>query len=68
MNPHISAQEREIVGLFIVASLEGMTVFAGYGKPYKKHMPLIKNISYKFFGELIRNLRPGEVEGALSAA
>ena len=39
MNPALPASEREIAALFISASMEGMTMFAGYEKPWRRQMP-----------------------------
>lgn len=64
INPALSANEREIVALFISASMEGMTTFAGYEKPWRAQMPAIEKIAVKSFLHIIHTLQPGEI-GAL---
>jgi AcrR family transcriptional regulator len=67
INPALPANEREIVALFISASMEGMTTFAGYEKPWREQMPAIERIAIKSFLHIIHTLKPGEI-GALTSA
>ncbi|SEH13886.1 transcriptional regulator, TetR family [Sphingopyxis sp. YR583] len=57
INPGLSAEAREILALFMSASMEGMTLFAGYEKPWVAKMPLIQLLARKSFVELARTLR-----------
>lgn len=66
MNPALPADEREVVALFISASMEGLTIFAGYEKPWRPQMPAIEKIAVKSFLHLIGSLKPGEI-GPLTA-
>lgn len=61
MNPDLPADEREVVALFISASMEGLTIFAGYEKPWRPQMPAIEKIAVKSFLHLISSLKPGEI-------
>ncbi len=61
MNPALPADEREVVALFISASMEGLTIFAGYEKPWRPQMPAIEKIAVKSFLHLISSLKPGEI-------
>lgn len=61
INPALPAGERETLALFISASMEGTTVFAGYEKKHRQEMPAIKRIAVKSFLHTIVSLRPGEI-------
>lgn len=56
LNPALDADEREAVAVFIQASTEGMTVFAGYNKPFADRMPLIESIAIKALTDLVRTI------------
>jgi AcrR family transcriptional regulator len=64
MNPALPSTEREVLALFMSASMEGMTVFAGYEKPWRGQMSMIERIAMKSFVSLVRTLKPGEITGA----
>ena len=53
--------ECEIVALFISASMEGMTIFAGYEKPFEKRMPELEYLAVLSFCNLVKTLKPGEL-------
>lgn len=61
INPALPADEREVVALFISASMEGLTIFAGYDKPWRPQMPAIEKVAVKSFLHLISSLKPGEI-------
>lgn len=61
VNPELSPVERETLALFISASLEGMTVFAGYQKPFRDRMPMIERMAVKSFVAMVRDTKPGEM-------
>jgi len=67
INPALPVEEREVVALFISASMEGMTIFAGYEKPWRAQMPAIERIAIKSFLHVIAALKPGEI-GPLAGA
>lgn len=62
INPDLSGEQREILALFISASMEGMTVFAGYEKPWVAQMPLLKALARKSFVQLVKSLRDEDFE------
>ena len=62
INPSLSGEAREILALFISASMEGMTVFAGYEKPWAARMPVLQALAKKSFIELVKNLRSEDLE------
>jgi AcrR family transcriptional regulator len=55
MRPDLPAVERETMALFISASMEGLTVFAGYEKPFEQRMPELEAIAIRSFLGLVRN-------------
>lgn len=61
LNPALSETERETLALFISASMEGMTVFAGYQKPFRSRMPMLERIAIKSFVRLVQAMKPGEM-------
>lgn len=61
LNPRLSVEERELVTLFISASMEGLTVFAGYRKRWQRHMPVFSKLATRSFIRLIADLAPGEL-------
>lgn len=63
INPRLSADQREILALFISASMEGMTVFAGYQKPWADRMPVLKLLARKSFIQLVTALEPSDFDG-----
>lgn len=65
INPALPIDEREIVALFISASMEGMTIFAGYEKPWRKQMPAIEQLAFRSFLHLIKTIKPGEISAMI---
>jgi len=65
INPLLPADERKTLALFISASMEGQTVFAGFAKPWRSRMPWITHIAKNAFVHLARTLRPGEMKDAV---
>lgn len=61
MRPDLPESERELVALFISASMEGMTIFAGHEKPFEKRMPEIEHLAVLSFCNLVKMLKPGEL-------
>ncbi|KTE14999.1 TetR family transcriptional regulator [Sphingopyxis sp. H115] len=57
INPELPSDQREILALFISGSMEGMTVFAGYQKPWVAQMPILKTLAKKSFVQLVKSLR-----------
>ena len=65
INPDLPEDERETLALFMQASLEGLTVFAGYGKEGVDRMEWFKRLAEMSFLHLARNIKPGEMRNAL---
>jgi AcrR family transcriptional regulator len=61
LNPALSAEQAEIVGRYISATMEGTTIFAGHGKPWAHQMPQLKAIAVKALVELARTITPAEI-------
>jgi AcrR family transcriptional regulator len=63
INPELPGDEREALALFISASMEGLTVFAGYDKPFQPKMPWLERIACKSFVHLVTTMKVGEMKG-----
>lgn len=61
MRPDLPADKRSALALFISASMEGLTVFAGYDKPFYAAMPAVERIAIRAFVDLVRNIRADEI-------
>jgi AcrR family transcriptional regulator len=59
INPGLSPARREMLVLWISASMEGLTVFAGFEKPFEPRMPELAQIAIQGFIDLAKSL--GEV-------
>ncbi|WP_242445978.1 TetR/AcrR family transcriptional regulator [Sphingopyxis lindanitolerans] len=68
INPALPDDEREILALFISGSMEGLTMFAGYEKPWSQQMPMLEVIARRSFVHLARTLRPGEIKRTMDMA
>lgn len=68
INPGLPEIERETLALFISASMEGMTVFAGFEKPFRDRMPMLERIAVQSFVRLVRETRPGDMLAPLAPA
>lgn len=62
INPALSPEDCRIVALYISASIEGTTVFAGHGKPWEARMPTIKTLALMSLLSLVRRLQPGDLD------
>lgn len=63
LNPGLTKRERELVGLFISASMEGQTPFAGYGKEWEKDLDTLTNIASFSFLMLAKSITSKEIKG-----
>lgn len=68
MNPKLDAEERETVALFISASLEGMTVFAGWEKPWAGQMPMLKTIACRSLIDTVKTMTSQDLKAARTAS
>lgn len=53
MRPDLPPQDRETIALFISASMEGITPFAGHGKPFEQQMTGLENVAVHSFISLV---------------
>ena len=61
LRPDLPPEKRTLVALFISASMEGLTVFAGCEKPFEPQMPALERIAMKAFIDIVRNIREDEI-------
>ncbi len=67
INPDLPEDERETVALFISASLEGTTMFAGYEKPWRPRVAWLETIAYRAYLPLVKALKPGDIRKSPNA-
>uniref|UniRef100_B0T7F1 Transcriptional regulator, TetR family n=1 Tax=Caulobacter sp. (strain K31) TaxID=366602 RepID=B0T7F1_CAUSK len=67
LRPDLSVELRNQLSIVVQASIEGMTVFAGYKKPFHGQMDQIEAITVKAFMDLISNIQESDVpQGVLA--
>jgi AcrR family transcriptional regulator len=66
INPRLSEANREVLALFISASMEGLTVFAGHEKPWRPQMPMFQMLAQTSFVQLVRAVTNADFERAVS--
>lgn len=62
LNPSLTAAEVETVSLFINATMEGTTVVAGFGKPWRRKMPALKRMSVKWLIEMVKTITSDDLK------
>lgn len=62
INPRLTEQEREVVALFVSASMEGMTMFAGYNKPWAPRMREIEGIAVKSLLDCVKTITSADIK------
>lgn len=61
MRPDLDPAARRALALFISASMEGLTVFAGYNKPFEQQMPALEAIATKAFIDVVRTIKAEDI-------
>lgn len=59
MRPDLPPEDRAAIALFISASIEGTTPFAGFEKPFEPLMPKLKDIAIHSFVSLVESYGRG---------
>ena len=65
INPKLDKEEREVVATFIQAATEGMTIFAGYKRPFASRMPLLESVSVKALVDFVRDVDSEDIRAGL---
>ncbi|SEH13884.1 transcriptional regulator, TetR family [Sphingopyxis sp. YR583] len=60
LNPTLEAEDRTILAALILSSVEGIAVFAGYGKLWQDRMPQLQDAACRGFLDLIKSAKPGD--------
>lgn len=60
MNPALSADDRAVLSTLILSSIEGIAVFAGYGKLWQDMMPQLQAATCRSFLDIVKAAKPGE--------
>lgn len=68
IRPDLSRKEREILALFISASIEGHTMFIGHNRDRAADGPAIANIAAHSFLNLVRSVNSATIRGLKIAA
>jgi AcrR family transcriptional regulator len=68
MRPDLAKKDREVLALFISASIEGHTVFIGHGRDRAADGPAIANIATQSFLSLVRSIDAATIRGLKTAA
>ncbi len=58
MRPDLAEDVRFDLALFMSSSMEGLTIFAGYGQPFAKRLPAVEHIAVRSFIDLVRSFNP----------
>lgn len=58
MRPDLPERDRLDLALFISASMEGLTVFAGYEMPFAQRLPAVEHIAIRSFIDIVRSFKP----------
>ena len=58
MRPDLAEPARLDLALFISASMEGLTVFAGYRMPFAERLPIVERIAIRSFIDIVRSFSP----------
>lgn len=61
VNPALSEEDCRTLALFISATMEGTTIFAGYGKPWEARMPQVKRLAVKSLLNLVKTATPSDL-------
>ena len=57
INPTLTQKESEQIALYMCAAMEGLTMFAGYEKPWSAQLDALKQISINNFMDMIKNMK-----------
>lgn len=64
MRADLSFEDRKAIALFISASMEGLTPFGGYEKPFEPIMPTLEAIAIHSFVSLVETYDSGKATAA----
>lgn len=57
INPTLTQKESEQLALYMCASMEGLTIFAGFEKPWSAQLNSLKKMSIDNFMDIIKNTK-----------
>ena len=57
INPTLTQKESEQLALYMCASMEGLTMFAGFEKPWSTQLSSLKKMSIDNFMDIIKNTK-----------
>ena len=62
MRPDLSSHHHVMLALFISASMEGTTMFAGHGKPFEPSMHQLAGVAIHSFCSLVKTIAASDIE------
>ena len=63
LNPALPPDDVQTVAIYISATMEGTTPFAGYQKPWADRMPALRRIAASHLVDLARTVTPEQIHG-----
>lgn len=57
INPTLTRKEIEQLALYMCASMEGLTIFAGHEKPWHSQLPGLKKLSIGHFMDMVTSMK-----------
>jgi AcrR family transcriptional regulator len=66
INPTLTQKESEQIALYMCATMEGLTIFAGHGKPWSAQLTSLQKISIDNFLDMIKS-RKGSKRGQVKS-
>lgn len=64
VNPALGEEDCRLLALYISATIEGTTIFAGHGKPWEPRMAEIQALAVRSLIELVRTATPADLRKA----
>lgn len=64
IRPDLKLAEVAALALFMSASMEGMTMFAGFEKRYRALMPQLQHLAIQSFQHMVKAVAPGELKAS----
>lgn len=61
INPQLTREQSHAVAVLVSAAHEGLTIFAGHGKPYEANIGEFSRIAQAILVKGIASLRPGDI-------
>ena len=64
LNPALGEKDHKIAAVLILSSLEGIGIFAGFGRTWEEHMDALEAMACDCFVVFVRAMKPGDTVSA----